>query len=86
MESEETGWHLDKRVPLTMIVVFVLQTITVIYVGTTWKVEVEARLKQLEKSEERQQSQESRLVVVEQQLTFIAESVKRIESAVAGQK
>ena len=69
-----------------MIVVFVLQTITVIYVGTTWKVEVEARLKQLEKSEERQQSQESRLVVVEQQLTFIAESVKRIESAVAGQK
>jgi len=83
MANNEESWHLDRRVPLAMIFAFVAQTLVLVYVGTTWKVEVESRLNVLEKFDERAQSQESRVIVVEQKPTFIADSVQRIEDALA---
>lgn len=77
--DEESQWHLDKRVPITLIAAFVIQTITLVYVGTTWKSDVDHRLDSLEKSDEARRPQENRIIVVEQQLKFIADSVGRIE-------
>lgn len=42
------GWHVDKRVPLAFIVFFCIQTITLVYVGSSWKAETDGRLESLE--------------------------------------
>lgn len=76
--SDET-WHLDKRVPISIIAAIVAQTLTFVYVGTTWKVEIEQRVSTLEKSDNDRKGFESRLIVLEQQLKFISDSLGRIE-------
>ena len=77
MVAEE--WHLDKKVPVTIIVALVLQTLGIIYVGTAWKTEVDFRISSLERLNEDSKSQEGRIIAVEQQLNYITDSLKRIE-------
>ncbi len=79
---DENAWHLDKKVPIGIIVALLVQTIVLVYVGTTWKVDVESRLGALEKSDTRRESQEARIIIVEQQLSYIRESLRRIEGAI----
>ena len=43
-------WHLDKKVPIGLIVAIVIQTLTLVYVGATWKAETNGRLTALENS------------------------------------
>ena len=78
MAAEE--WHLDKKVPVTIIVALVLQTLGFIYVGTAWKTEVDFRVNNLERLNEDRKSQEGRIIAVEQQLNYITDSLKRIEA------
>ena len=78
MAAEE--WHLDKKVPVTIIVALVLQTLGIIYVGTAWKTEVDFRISSLERLNEDNKSQEGRIIAVEQQLNYITDSLKRIEA------
>ncbi len=78
MATEE--WHLDKKVPVTIIVALVLQTLGFIYVGTAWKTEVDFRVNNLERLNEDRKSQEGRIIAVEQQLSYITDSLKRIEA------
>jgi hypothetical protein len=73
-------WHLDKKVPVTIIVALVLQTLGIIYVGTAWKTEVDFRISSLERLNEDSKSQEGRIIAVEQQLNYITDSLKRIEA------
>jgi hypothetical protein len=73
-------WHLDKKVPVTIIVALVLQTLGIIYVGTAWKTEVDFRISSLERLNEDNKSQEGRIIAVEQQLNYITDSLKRIEA------
>lgn len=80
--SDESEWHLDKRVPIAMVMAFVCQTITLVYVGTTWKSDIDHRVTSLEKTDEMRRPQESRILVVEQKLKFIAESLGRIENKI----
>ncbi len=81
---EDSQWHLDKKVPITLVALLVIQTITLVYVGTTWKSDIDHRLGVLEKSDDQRRPQESRIIVVEQQLKFIADSLGRIEAKLDG--
>lgn len=83
-EVAHSEWHLDKRVPISMIGAFVLQTITLVYVGTTWKSDVDHRLSSLEQSADRNFPQEGRLTILEQKFTFIQDSLHRIEEKLDG--
>lgn len=42
------SWHLDKRVPIGLIFALLVQTITLVYVGSTWKAETDGRLSTVE--------------------------------------
>jgi hypothetical protein len=77
---EASGWHLDRRVPLTMIAAFFLQTVTLVYVGSAWKADTDSRLTQLERSNDDKKSQESRLIKLEERLSYMSDSQKRVET------
>ena len=72
-------WHLDKRVPIGIIFALVLQTISFFVIATSWKTTVDSRLGRLEEIVSDNKSQGDRIIILEQQLTFIAASLKRIE-------
>ena len=77
---DESQWHLDKKVPITLVALLIIQTVTLVYVGTTWKSDIDHRLIVLEKSDDERRPQESRIIIVEQQLKFISDSLGRIEA------
>ena len=90
-------WHLDKRVPISIIITLVLQTITFVYLGTTWKADIDHRIGSLEKDgvaraavEVRldviRAAQESRITILEQKFDFIQQSLQRIERATVPQR
>lgn len=78
------GWHLDKKVPITIIVALAVQTLGFIYVGTAWKTEIDFRVNNLERMNEDRKSQEGRIIAVEQQLNYITDSLRRIEAKLEG--
>lgn len=77
--SHDKHWHLDKKVPVTIIFAIVIQTLGFIWIGSAWKADVDARLKQLETSDTERKPQEARLIRVEEKLLALTESSKRIE-------
>lgn len=80
------AWHLDKRVPITMIVMFALQTLTLVYVGTSWKADIEYRVGALEKSMADSAPHESRIIVLEQGFLRIREDLSEIKDLIRLQK
>ena len=48
-------------------------------IGSAWKAEVESRLTAVEKQVDERKNQGDRILVVEEQLRFIKESLTRIE-------
>jgi predicted transcriptional regulator len=72
-------WHLDKRLPISIIGTIALQTIIFVYVGTSWKDNVDSRLAALEKSDDSQQSHEGRLITLEQQFGYIRADLAEIK-------
>ena len=76
-ETEE--WHLDKKVPISIIAALLLQTFGFVAIGSAWKAEVESRLTAVEKQVDERKNQGDRLIVLEEQLRFIKESLTRIE-------
>ena len=77
--AEREDWHLDKRVPITIIGALLLQTFGFVAIGSAWKAEVESRLTAVEKQVDERKNQGERIIVVEEQLRFIKESLTRIE-------
>ena len=73
-------WHLDRRVPISIIIALFVQTVVFVYVGTTWKADVDARIVSLEKSENSRDSHENRLVILEQQFGYIRADLQEIKS------
>lgn len=78
--AQKEEWHLDKRVPIGIIVALVAQTISFFVVATSWKTSVDSRLGRLEEIVSDNKSQGDRIIVLEQQLKFIADSLTRIEN------
>ena len=77
MELDE--WHLDKKVPIAIIVALIIQTLAFITIAASWKTSVDSRLERLEKFEADNSDQGDRILVLEQQLKFIIDSLSRIE-------
>lgn len=77
--KEENAWHLDKKVPITMIAAFFVQTFVLVYFGTSWKADTDNRITNLEKAAARDIGHEPRIIVLEQQFRFISETLNRIE-------
>lgn len=73
------SWHLDKKVPVAFIAFFIIQTLTLVYIGTAWKTEIDGRVAALEKTDFGQQSYENRITVLEQKFNYIQQSLERIE-------
>lgn len=80
MPPSREEWHLDKKVPISIIIALFLQTIVFVYVGTTWKADTDSRISALEKSENSRDSHENRLVVLEQQFQYIRTDLAEIKS------
>lgn len=81
MQREE--WHLDKKVPIGIIFALIVQTISFFVIATSWKTSVDGRLGRLEEIVAENKSQGDRIIILEQQLKFIADSLKRIEDKLA---
>lgn len=79
---DDNQWHLDKKVPITIIALFAAQTITLVYVGTSWKASVDSRLQYLERTEERAASYEARIITLEQGVLGIREDLAEIKSLI----
>lgn len=77
--AQQDEWHLDKKVPIGIILALVIQTISFFVVATSWKTSVDGRLVRLEEIVSDNKSQGDRIIVLEQQLKFIADSLTRIE-------
>lgn len=71
-----SDWHLDKRVPIALIVTIFLQSMAAVW----WAASMQARMDGLESMMLAQASTESRLVRVEQMTTMQARSLERIEN------
>ena len=77
MQKEE--WHLDKKVPIGIIIALAVQTVSFLTVATAWKTSVDGRISRLEEIAASNSNQTERIIVLEQQLKFIVESLNRIE-------
>ncbi len=77
--KDDGAWHLDKKVPLGLLVMIVIQTLSLVYVGTTWKTDIDHRLNTLEKSDDIRSPQGNRITILEQKFDFIQQTLQRIE-------
>lgn len=79
MEIEDGKWHIEKKFPLGLLLVIIFQTLILVYVGTTWKSDIDHRLGDLEKTNVSTQSNSTRLTILEQQYLFISTTLNRID-------
>lgn len=79
MTGGKESWHLDKKVPLGIIFAIILQTLTLVVIGTVWKTQTDSRLEALEKSDFGRETHENRITILEQKFGYIQESLGRIE-------
>lgn len=82
MNGRGEPWHLDKKVPLGIIFAIVLQTLTLVVIGTIWKTQTDSRLEALEKTDFGRESHENRITILEQKFNYIQESLQRIEKSI----
>lgn len=84
--AQQESWHLDRRVPITIIGALIVQTLIFTYTGTAWKVDVDSRLAALERSDGGQASHESRIIVLEQGVLRIREDLAEIKALLRSSK
>lgn len=91
-DEPKEQWHLDKRVPISIIFAIIAQTVTFVYFGTAWKSDIDHRIGSLEKDgvtrsalegrlDEVRSLQADRLTRLETKFDFIQQSLQRIERA-----
>lgn len=80
MEVDEGSWHLDKKVPIGLILALLVQTIVITSWGTAKFDDINNRVSNLEKSDDSQQTHEGRLVVLEQQFSYIRSDLAEIKT------
>jgi hypothetical protein len=84
--TEEDHWHLDKRVPLAIIIALLSQTLFFTYWGSTWKAETDNRLAILERYQSETDGQEGRIIVLEQQFGYIRNDLAEIKTLIRSNK
>lgn len=78
-------WHLDKRVPITIIAALVAQTLFFTYIGTEWKTVTESRINSLEKYQAATENQKDRILVLEQSIMRVREDLAEIKDLLRAQ-
>lgn len=78
--GDKEYWHLDKKVPIAIITAIVVQTFSFVYFATSWKVVTESRLAVIEQAIKRDESQEARIIVLEQVAIRISDDLSEIKS------
>jgi hypothetical protein len=78
------SWHLDKKVPIGIISALFGQTVVVLITIVTWMNVTDARLTAVELRQEQNKGNRDRILVLEQQGLFIANTLARIEKKVDG--
>lgn len=71
-EGDKEPWHLDKRVPVALILAILLQTGSALW----WAATVNARVERLEKDAAQTIGTDSRLVRLETQMQSINETLR----------
>ena len=75
-----TGWKIDKHFPIAVVIAIVGNTVWMTYWVTSKYDEVENRVTALERSDDGQQSHETRIVKLEQQFDFIRSDLAEIKT------
>jgi len=93
-DESDNEWHLDKKVPISIVIMLVVQTVTFAVLGTQKTTNMDNRISGLERDlstldasldkrliavSDENSKQEPRIIVLEQQFQFIRESLVRIE-------
>lgn len=73
--EEKPGWHLDKRVPIALILALIVQTAGVV----AWFATLDSRLASVETWQEKNDATRDRLTAIETQMMSIKDSLARIE-------
>lgn len=88
----DNDWHLDKRVPITLIVVLLVQTAGIVWFASAMNSKIEqneARVTRLEilDSSKREiiQNNTTSIAVINENLKYIGASLSRIEAAIEKQ-
>lgn len=76
----DSRWHLDKRVPIALIVTIAIQTGSIVW----WAATVTARLERLEEKTAVVAPQSDRLTKVEVQLEVVKEGIIEIKRLIQG--
>ena len=86
MAQAEESWHLDKKVPISIIIGFIVQTVVITAWMTSRFESFDNRIANLEKSDGSQASHESRIVILEQQFSYIRGDLQEIKTLLRGAK
>lgn len=85
----DTKWHHDPRIMVGVIttlggviVALFVQTIYLTSLFTEWKTTTDSRITQLERVDKTRENHENRIVVLEQQFTFIKDTLLEIKQAI----
>lgn len=76
------GFSLDKHIPVATLIAFAIQTIVLVWIGATWKAEIDGRVTALERVDASRNNHETRIIILEQAIPYIKESLTRIEREV----
>lgn len=79
MPPSREDWHLDKKVPIGLIIGLVVQTIVITAVGATKFESLDNRVGNLEKSDTEQASHEGRITILEQKFDYIRSDLADIK-------
>lgn len=73
-DPASTGWHLDKRIPIALIVALFTNTAGLV----AWGSRIDFRVSQLEESRSQQVDQPNKIVRLETKMEGVQESLKDI--------
>lgn len=80
MIKDEASWHLDKKVPIGLIIALMVQTIVITSWGSAKFENYEGRIANLEKSDDAQQTYERRITVLEEKFNYIRDDLAEIKA------
>ena len=75
-DPASNGWHLDRRVPLALIVTLLLQTAGMVW----WAANLSARVVELERKQAKMEARGDRITRLEANQVHISSTLTRIES------
>lgn len=80
MPPSRDEWHLDKKVPIGLIIGFIVQTIVLTAWGTAKFEGLDNRVQNLEKSDDGQKNHENRITILEQKFDYIRTDLAEIKT------